>query len=127
MSIPGISDAEWAVMDILWDKYPMTANDIIISLAGKKKWNPRTIKTLLGRLVAKKVILFVKEGRHYKYEPVVKRNECVRIERSSFLEKVYNGAASPMLAAFIKDSNLSRSDIVELKMLLDRKEKTIKD
>ncbi len=123
MSFQSISDAEWVVMELLWEKYPRTANEIIGLLDGKKKWNPKTIKTLLGRLVNKNIISFTQEGRFYKYEPVVERNEVIRSERISFLKKIYRGSVNPMLAAFIKDSKLSKDDIADLRKLLDRKEK----
>ncbi len=123
MSFQGISDAEWVVMEVLWDKHPITANEIIEQLDGKKMWNPRTIKTLLSRLVKKNIISFTQEGRLYKYEPEVERNEIVRTERTSFLKKIYKGAVNPMLAAFIKDSELSQDDISDLRELLDKKER----
>ncbi len=127
MSFQSITDAEWLVMESLWEKNPRTASEIIESLDGQKKWNPRTIKTLLSRLVNKNVISFTQEGRLYKYEPIVKRNEIVKKESGSFLKKIYKGSVSPMLAAFIKDSKLSQSDISELRDLLDKKEREMED
>ena len=49
-----ISDAEWEVMRVLWAAgEPVTASHVVDALAGRKEWNPRTVKTLLNRLTKK--------------------------------------------------------------------------
>ena len=55
---PRISEAEWEVMKVLWKKSPMTANDIVKELTGKTHWKRETIRTLINRLVGKKVLKF---------------------------------------------------------------------
>ncbi len=129
MVIKSITDAEWIVMEIIWGNHPTSANEIIKTLysSGEKKWNHRTVKTLLSRLVNKETLSFTQEGRLYKYKPLINRENIVRKERNSFLSKIYKGSVSPMLAAFIKDSELSPSEISELRRLLDKKEKEMKD
>lgn len=116
-----ISESEWIIMDLLWEKNPLTAKDIIEKIKGKKEWNPRTVKTLLSRLVKKEVITFSQDGRVYKYSPIVDRDNVEKKERKSFIDKLYKGAVSPMLAAFISESELSKDDIKKLKDLLDKK------
>ncbi len=123
MEIKSISDSEWLVMEVLWDHYPSTAREIIEALTGEKNWSPKTIKTLLSRLVKKNIISFSQEGRSYKYKPLVKRDDIEKTERLSFLKKVYRGSVNPMLAAFIKESKMSPKEISELRSLLDSKEK----
>jgi len=118
-----ISEAEWVVMEVLWEKSPLSANEIIGHIPDQKNWNPKTVKSLLSRLVKKEVISYNQEGRLYKYQPLVHRSEIVKSERKSFLDKIYRGSVNPMLAAFINDSDLSQDDISELRNLLDRKEK----
>lgn len=122
-----ISESEWIIMDLLWDENPQTAKDIIERLKDKKEWNHRTVKTLLSRLVKKEVLTFTQEGRLYKYFPVVDRDNVEKKERKSFIDKLYKGAVSPMLAAFINESKLSKVDIKNLKELLDQKESEIED
>ena len=119
--LPKISESEWLVMRVLWKKSPLTANEIVEKLAGKTKWKPKTIKTLITRLTNKGAIKFEKEGRLYKYHPAVSKDECVRMERRSFVRRVYGGISKPMLASFLEDAKLSAEDILELKKILDQK------
>lgn len=119
---PKIADSEWLIMKVLWKRSPKTANEIITSLADAVQWNPKTVKTLLNRLVNKKVLGFTKEGRTYHYFPLVSEKKCANAERQSFISKVYSGALQPMLAAFLEDGKLSDNEIDELKKILEKKE-----
>jgi BlaI family transcriptional regulator, penicillinase repressor len=119
--VPKISEAEWVVMKRLWAENPATANAVVEALAGATAWNPKTIRTLLNRLVRKKAVGYRKEGREYLYRPLVSQAQCARAESRSFLQRVYGGALKPMLAAFLENEALSAEDISELKQLLDQK------
>lgn len=121
VNIPNISTAEWEVMKVLWNQYPLTSQEIIDQLAEPMEWNPKTVKTLLNRLLKKGAIQFQAEGRTYYYSPLVTENDCIRAERKTFLQRIYGGALSPMLAHFIQDEQLSEEEIDELKKLLEEK------
>ena len=121
---PRISESEWAVMRVLWERAPRSANEVVAALEKLVDWNPRTIKTLLNRLVTKRALGYRKEGRSYLYHPLVDESHCARAERRSLLRRVYGGALTPMLAQFIEDEDLSKSEIEELKAILDRKGRT---
>ena len=108
-------------MKIIWSDSPVTANQVINKLDGITSWNPKTIKTLLGRLVKKKAIAYERDGRSHIYFPLVTEDECVRAESRSFLEKVYDGALNVMFVNFLDQEELSKEDIEELKKILDRK------
>jgi BlaI family penicillinase repressor len=118
---PKISEAEWQVMKVLWGKGHATANEVVDHLRDKTDWNPKTVKTLINRLSSKGAISFEKEGRQYKYFPVLLEAECVKAETSSFLQRAGAAAIKPMLAAFIAEQELSDDDIAELKQILDKK------
>jgi len=120
--IPKISVSEWRIMKLIWEKSPRSANDIITELKGVVDWQPKTIKTLLNRLVTKGALSFDKEGRSYLYFPKVSEDECQREERKSFLNRVYNDSLKPMLAAFIDDETMTKDDIEELKKIIEQKE-----
>ena len=122
-NLPQISDMEWQVMKVLWTSAPLTANEVINKFDGIKSWKPKTIKTLLGRLVKKKAIAFNKDGRAYLYYPLVAEDECVKAESKSFLEKVFSGAFNVMFANFLEEKELSKEEIAELKRILEQKEK----
>ncbi|MCX7014583.1 MAG: BlaI/MecI/CopY family transcriptional regulator [Candidatus Sumerlaeota bacterium] len=122
-SIPNISDAEWLAMKAVWARSPITANEVVEALSETTSWKPKTIMTLLNRLVKKGALGFEKEGRAYRYYPLVEEVACVRAESRSFLERVYGGALTPMLAHFLEESRLSKKETEELKRILDRKGK----
>lgn len=121
--LPQISDTEWQVMKILWSSAPITANEVIKKFEGVMSWKPKTIKTLLGRLVKKQAIAFTKDGRTYVYYPLVAEDECVKAESQFFLERVFSGALNVMFANFLEEKELSREEIEELKRILDQKKK----
>lgn len=120
--LPRISESEWVVMKELWSRHPLTAGEVVASLEGRTAWGPATIKTLLNRLVGKGALGFEKRGREYLYRPLVTEEECVRAESSSFLKRVFGGALTPMLAAFIEREELSPDDLAHLKRMLQEKE-----
>lgn len=119
--IPNITDAEWEVMKVLWAGSPRTANEIVQALEGSRDWNPKTVRTLIKRLTEKGAVGYEADGRIYLYHPTVQEEECVKSETRSFLKRVYGGAMRPMLAHFIRDEQLSREELEELRKLLDER------
>ena len=122
---PAISDAEWDVMQVAWAAapQPVTANEVVAKLAGRKGWNPKTVRTLLNRLMNKGALAVEAQGKRYLYRPAVTREECVRQESRSFLSRVFGGAAGAMLVHFVNETPLTAEEIAQLKKLLARKEK----
>lgn len=120
---PKISDAEWSVMDVIWNGAPITANQVVEALSARSGWNPRTIKTMLNRLTRKGALKYESEGNRYIYRPAVSRESCVRGESRSFLQRVFGGNVGPMLAHFVEDAKLTPQQIEELRKLLNQKEK----
>jgi BlaI family penicillinase repressor len=119
--IPRISEAEWEVMKVLWAKSPFTANQVIEALADTTDWKPKTVKTLISRLVKKDAIGFTQDNRAYYYYPLVDETECLKAESQSFLNRVYGGALKPMLINFLREETLSMEEIEELKRILDER------
>jgi len=118
---PKISDAEWHVMDAVWLAAPITASDVIDSLSPHFGWSANTIKTMLNRLVKKRALKFEQDGKRYLYRPAVSREACVRVESRSFLQRVFGGDVTPMLAHFVEDAQLSPEQLKQLRKLLDQK------
>jgi BlaI family transcriptional regulator, penicillinase repressor len=120
-TIPKISETEWEVMKVLWAESPLTADVIIARLAAQDDWHPKTAKTLLSRLVKKKALGFEKDGRAYRYKPLVREVDCVKAVSESFLDRVFGGALQPMLAHYVEHKKISAAEIRELKRLLDQR------
>jgi len=121
--IPRISEAEWAVMDVIWRNSPLTAQDVVDKLAEPRDWSPRTVKTMLNRLVKKKALRFERQGRVYSYYAIVSREVCVAAQSASFLNRVFSGSVAPLMAHFVEHHRLSKKDIEELKRILEQREK----
>jgi BlaI family transcriptional regulator, penicillinase repressor len=119
--LPKISESEWVVMKAIWSENPITASRIVEALSDTTSWNPKTIKTLLNRLVQKGVVDFESKGRVYDYYPLVEESVFVKEESRSFLKRVFGGALKPMLATLVESEDLSEEDIKELKRLLKKK------
>ena len=120
-SVPRISDAEWRVMRVIWARERTTTNEVIEALAPTSDWKPKTIMTMLNRLVKKGALAFDKKGREHDHYALVPEAKCVRAESRSFLRRVYGGALKPMLANFLEEGNLSQAELDELKQLLDER------
>jgi BlaI family penicillinase repressor len=123
MSAIKISDAEWQVMNIVWQRAPVSAGEVVTALSPQTGWQPRTVRTLLDRLVKKKVLKASLEGKRYLYEPRVSLKECVRQESQSFVERVFGGEPAAMLLHLVGEAKLSKADIQKLKNILSEKEK----
>jgi BlaI family penicillinase repressor len=122
-NIPSISESEWEIMNVLWDKAPQTANDIIFSLQESTDWKPKTIRTLLDRLVQKDVVGVNKNQRVYTFYPLYTQEECQHAETESFINRIYGGTLKSMLVQFIQEDTLSEDDIKELRFILNKKPK----
>lgn len=110
-------------MDVVWTRGPMAAAGIIEALrATDASWHPKTLGTMLNRLVRKGAIGFRKEGRGYEYYALVPREACVAAESDSFLQRLFGGSMKPMLAHMVESRKLSRREIAELREILDRNE-----
>src|SRR5512141_1962165 len=116
---PQISDAESDVMKVLWDESPLTG----LEVAERMKAHPKTVKTLLGRLVKKGALKYRQEGNRFLYRPAFLREQYVAEESKSFLDRVFSGDAAPALIHFVENVDLSEEDLRELRDLLDRKSK----
>lgn len=109
-------------MQVLWETSPQTANEVVERVAAKNRWSPRTVKTLLNRLVKKGALGFQAEGNRYRYFPKVARDACVRQESRSFLHRVFGGQAPAMLAHFVNETPLTPEEVAELRHLLNRRD-----
>jgi BlaI family penicillinase repressor len=120
--LPDISDAEWDVMKVVWDHGPLASGDVVRHLAAGKDWKPRTIKTLLARLVRKGAVAAAAPQADGKvlYSARVARDALERREARGFLARVFDGAVAPALVHFIQEADLSPQQIQELKRILDQ-------
>ena len=100
--LPQISEAEFEVMKIIWKYAPINTNEITERLLKTTAWSPKTIQTLIKRLVTKGALTYEKQGRVFVYTPLVGQNEYVSQESSAFLNRFYNGNISAMLSSYLE-------------------------
>lgn len=118
---PDISDSEWTIMEALWESAPQTASEVTKTLRASTNWAENTVRTLLTRLVEKGALKTAENASGTRtFLPAVKREACVRAESQSFLDRIFGGAAKPLLVHFAQNSKLTAEEIKELKKLLDQ-------
>jgi predicted transcriptional regulator len=113
-----ISEAEHAVMEALWRNSPLTAAEVSDRVAPERGWSLATVKTLLSRLVAKKVVVTEPDGRRYLYSPTIERTDYVGIESRLLVDRLFDGRAAPLLAHLVESEALSDEDIAEIERLI---------
>lgn len=119
--IPKISDSEYQVMKVIWASAPISTNEVVEKLEKTTAWKPKTIQTLLSRLVKKGALNYEKDGRVFVYTPLVQEPDILEQESDTFLNRFYNGALNPMIVNFLERDKLSEDDINELKRILEKK------
>ncbi len=120
-TLPQISEAEYEVMKIVWKYAPVSTNEITEKLLQTTSWSPKTIQTLIKRLVKKGVLTYEKQSRMFVYTPTVKEKEYVGQESNSFLKRYYDGDITAMVSAYIENDRLSESELDTLRNLLSQK------
>ena len=118
---PKISSAEWEVMNAVWARHPVTAAEVFAALPAGHAWAQKTVNTFLARLVEKGVLNVTKDGNINVYSPLLRREQGVAQESRHFMQRVFQGAAGPLLVHFCEQATLSKEEIQELQDLLRKK------
>ncbi len=117
-NLPRISDAEWSVMEVLWREAPKTANEIVEALRGTTNWNPKTIKTLINRLVNKGALTYEKSGRTYLYAPAVEQHAMEQRLVGGLLQGAFQGSARRLILRALESGETSREELDAIKALI---------
>lgn len=113
-----VSSAESVVMEALWRRSPLTADEITAEVAEPQGWGVATVKSLINRLLKKKAVAATPDGRRYLYRPLLARADYVQTESLGLLEKLFDGRLAPMVSHLSQARALSPEDIAELKRLI---------
>jgi BlaI family penicillinase repressor len=113
---PRISDAEWTVMKVLWERGTSTLGDVVRELEGRLHWKPRTVQSLIRRLTEKGALAVEAVGQ----------NHCQLEESRSFLDRVFNGRLTPFVAGLMEREEVSKDDLAALREVLAQAEKKLK-
>lgn len=113
-----IGEAEYAVMEVLWQDAPLTAAEVAERVPAERGWSIRTVKTMLARLLAKGILAHEEEGRRYLYRPAVARADYVAQESGRLIDRMFGGKVTPLVAQLAERDRLSEADIAEIEALL---------
>jgi BlaI family transcriptional regulator, penicillinase repressor len=112
-----LTEAEWQIMNALWQKNPATAREIADRLPTQVNWAYTTIKTMLARLVDKQIVSMSMQGRTSVYEPVVSQNKARQGAFRSLFDQVFDGALGPLVHCLMEEKQLSgkqRQKLIEM-------------
>ena len=123
---PRISDAEWTVMKVLWERGTSTLGDVVRELEGRLHWKPRTVQSLIRRLTEKGALAVEAVGREFRYTPAVAQDQCQHEESVSFLDRVFNGRLTPFVAGLMEREEVSKDDLAALREVLAQAERKLK-
>ncbi len=115
---PPISEAEWEVMKALWDHSPVSVNQLAERLAPAREWHSKTVRTMLNRLQRKGAVGSRVVDGIFHYYPAVSRENCTRHAAESFIDRVFGGALTPMIAQLVHRRPLTAQEKHELRKLL---------
>lgn len=113
-----ISEAEHAVMEVLWAKSPLTAAEVCEKVCEPRGWSLATVKTLLGRLVAKQAIATSPDGRRFLYSPAIQRSDYVGGESQRLVDRFFGGKPASLFAHLAEHEALTETDVAEIEALL---------
>ena len=114
-----ISDAELEVMEVLWASADqLTATEVAERIPDERGWSLATVKTMLSRLCAKGAIRFAEEGRRYLYSPAIERDSYVGRESRRFVDQLFGGRLSPLVARLAEEDALDDDDIAAIERIL---------
>ena len=120
-----LSEGEWKIMNLLWEKSPQSLMELVGKLESDTGWSKSTVFVMLKRLVAKETLDVDTSGKIQMYTPNMEREEAVLAETGSFLSRVYNGSVGMMLSSLAGNQSLTRDDIEELRHILDEAEEKL--
>ncbi|MEJ8567315.1 BlaI/MecI/CopY family transcriptional regulator [Elongatibacter sediminis] len=115
-----ITDAELAVMKVLWEQSPLNARQITEQLSREKSWHRKTVNTLLSRLEGKSAIAARKHDDGVRYfTPRVDQDSYGQAAATELVDSVFNGELAPLIACFARNRRLSRAQIDQLRQLIE--------
>lgn len=117
-----LSEAEWNVMESLWEASPKVGSQIVSDMVKRTGWSRSTTLTMLRRMTDKGLVACVDNGRMKTYTPLIERKTAVKKETESFLNRVYHGSISMLINGFVERQRLSPKELLELRQILDRAE-----
>lgn len=113
-----ISSAESQIMEALWRRSPLGADEIVAEVGPAQSWGEATVKTLINRLLKKKALASERVEGRVRYRPLVSRADYVTGESQGLLDRLFGGELAPLVAHYAKHRALSPEEVARLKRLI---------
>jgi BlaI family transcriptional regulator, penicillinase repressor len=120
-----LTEAEWQIMNALWENWPATARQIADRLPNDVNWAYTTIKTMLTRLTDKKAVKETKNGNIGLYEPILTRQNAQRVALKTLVNQAFDGAFGPLMHFLLEDQKLTDKQKEELLQALKQGEQGV--
>ena len=117
-----ITSAESHIMEALWRRGPLTADELIEDPGKPQEWGAATVKTLINRLLKKKALKSERSDGRVRYQPLLARAEYVQSESQGLLDRLFEGHLTPLVAHFAESRKLKPEEVKRLRKLLEEME-----
>jgi BlaI family transcriptional regulator, penicillinase repressor len=113
-----ITDSEFKVMDALWRRQPLSADELVAEVRSRSDWGEATVKTLINRLLKKGALRSERvDGRH-RYHAALEKEAFALTESENLLDRLFGGQVAPLVAQFAGKRRLSPQDRERLKAII---------
>ena len=116
-----LTEAEWAIIQVIWENEPCAAPDVQEMLEKSRKWTYSTVKTLMDRMVTKGLLKTEKIRNLILYSSVVTRKQAQNSELLKTVKRAFDGAFTPMMQFLLDNNSLSQKQLDELEELIQKK------
>jgi BlaI family penicillinase repressor len=117
---PDVTDAELAVLQVLWDRGPATIRQLTeILYQDISDASYATVQKLLDRLQRKGHVSRDRTGHAHCFSALTNRDALVGQRLRSVAEKLTGGLMAPLLSHLVRAEALSNEDRRELRALID--------
>ena len=113
-----ITPAESRIMEALWERAPLSAEEIIEQVAEPQGWGAATVRTLIHRLLKRDALRSERIDGRTRYTPILARADYLRAESQNLLDRLFGGRLSPLVTHFVEGKALSSAKVEQLKALL---------
>ena len=122
-----LTEAEWKIMLLLWQKSPWTMMELTRALAADTGWSKHTVITMLKRMAAKGTVRIDESGPIKAYYPAVSKDRVAREQTHTLLARLFSGRASLLVSNLVEQGELDDDELSELREILNRAEKQRKN
>ena len=115
------TEAEWKILEVLWDHHPRTMADITKTLEPSTGWTRHTVITLLKRMHEKGSVEIDESGNVKLYAPLVGREEASTEQTQKLLSRVFSGKASLLINNLVDSGEITVQEMQDLLQMMQGK------